>query len=41
MTFSNWNAPVSVTAPTDVIDVSKLATVGDASGMIGQIQSGK
>jgi len=31
MTFSNWNAPVSVTAPTDVIDVSKLATVGDTS----------
>ena len=31
MTFSNWNAPVSVTAPTEVIDVSKLATVGDAS----------
>ena len=31
MTFSNWNAPVSVTAPTEVIDASKLATVGDAS----------
>ena len=31
MTFSNWNAPVSVTAPTEVIDVSTLATVGDAS----------
>ena len=31
MTFSNWNAPVSVTAPTEVIDVSKLATVGDTS----------
>jgi hypothetical protein len=31
MTFSNWNAPVSVTAPTEVIDASNLATVGDAS----------
>jgi hypothetical protein len=25
ITFSDWNAPVSVTAPTDVVDIGELA----------------
>ena len=28
ITFSGWNAPVSVTAPTDVVDIVELATLG-------------
>lgn len=28
--FTNWNAPVSVTAPTDVVDLSALASLGDS-----------
>ena len=29
ITFSDWNAPVSVTAPTDVVDIGELAKLGD------------
>ena len=28
ITFSDWNAPVSVTAPTDVVDIGELAKLG-------------
>lgn len=28
ITFSNWNAPVDVTAPTDVVDIGELAKIG-------------
>ena len=28
ITFSNWNAPISVTAPTDVVDIGALANLG-------------
>lgn len=28
--FTNWNAPVNVTAPTDVVDLSALADLGDS-----------
>ncbi len=31
ITFSDWNAPVNVTAPTDVLDLAALAKLGDAS----------
>ncbi len=24
VTFTNWNAPVNVTAPTDVVDISEV-----------------
>jgi hypothetical protein len=26
--FTDWNAPVSVTAPTDVVDIGELAKLG-------------
>ncbi len=29
--FSDWNAPVNVTAPTDVLDIGQLADLGRAS----------
>lgn len=29
--FTNWNAPVNVTAPTDVVDLSALADLGGSS----------
>lgn len=28
--FTNWNAPVNVTAPTDVVDIGALAELGDS-----------
>jgi hypothetical protein len=28
ITFTDWNAPVSVTAPTDVVDIGELAKLG-------------
>ncbi len=31
ISFTAWNAPVSVTAPTDVIDIGALAALGDAN----------
>ena len=31
VTFTNWNAPVNVTAPTDVVDISELAKLGAES----------
>ncbi len=30
ISFTNWNAPVNVTAPTDVVNISTLATAGAA-----------
>ncbi len=35
ITFSNWNAPVSVTAPTDVVDVGALANLGGGGSTSG------
>jgi len=29
--FTNWNAPISVTAPTDVVDIGALANLGGGS----------
>lgn len=29
--FTDWNAPVNVTAPTDVVDLDALANLGDSS----------
>ncbi len=30
--FTDWNAPIEVTAPTDVLDIGALAQLGGASG---------
>jgi len=29
--FTDWNAPVNVTAPTDVVDIGQLAELGGSS----------